>query len=82
MVISFTTSLWPDDSPFSHSLLRERLKNVAKPVSTVLSKRLLIHEADHQHAAGGVVLNDGGNEAVEFRIVQSHVCINEKPAYA
>ena len=26
----------------------------------------LVHEADHEDATGGVVLNDGGNQAVRF----------------
>ena len=37
-----------------------------------LPKCLFVHEADHQHAAGGVVLNDGGDEAVEFCEIQIH----------
>ena len=38
-------------SPFVHSALRVRLKNVAKPVARVRVERLLVHEADHQHVA-------------------------------
>ena len=39
-----------------------------------LAPGLFVHEADHQDAAGGVVLNDRGDEAVEFCEVQSHRC--------
>src|SRR5262245_16422828 len=37
-----------------------------------LLERFFIHEADHEHAVGDVVLNDRRYESVEFRIVQSH----------
>jgi hypothetical protein len=46
-----------------------------------LAKRLLVHEADHQHAPGLLVLNDGGEDAVEFREVEIHLSIPiKKPA--
>ncbi len=37
-----------------------------------LAEGLFVHEADHENAAGGGVLNDRGDEAVEFAEVQIH----------
>jgi hypothetical protein len=47
----------PDVSPFIQSLLRVRLKKVAKP-GRASRPGLLVHEADHQHLARFVVLDD------------------------
>jgi hypothetical protein len=38
-----------------------------------LAEGLFVHVADHQNAARGVVLNDGGDEAVRFLKIQIHV---------
>ena len=38
-----------------------------------LAEGFLVHVADHEDAPGGVVLNDGGDEAVAFLEIQSHV---------
>ena len=64
-----TSRRLPEVSPFIHSLLRVRLKNVAKPVSRVSRERLLVHEADHQHFVGVGVLDHRGNQSVQFREV-------------
>ena len=64
--ISTTCSLLPDVSPFVHSVLRVRLKKVAKPVRRVSRQRLLVHEADHQDFGAVRVLDDGGNQPVQF----------------
>ena len=56
----------PDVSPFVHSLPRVRLKNVAKPLSSVAIERLLVHEADHQHLVRRVVLHDRRNQPVQL----------------
>src|SRR5258708_2206901 len=37
-----------------------------------LLKRLFVHEADHQDAAGSVVLNHGHDQAAEFAEIQIH----------
>ena len=49
--MSTTCERLPEVSPFVHSVLRVRLKKVAKPVRRVIGQRLLVHEADHQHFA-------------------------------
>ena len=56
----------PDVSPFIHSLLRVRLKKVAKPVLRGQRERFFVHEADHQHFGALRVLNDRRNQAVNF----------------
>jgi hypothetical protein len=43
-----------------------------------LSKRFFVHEAEHEDAAGLMVLNDGGHEPVEFAEVEFHVESNKK----
>ncbi len=35
----------------------------------------LVHEAEHEDAAGGLILDDGGNQAVEFAEIEMHVSI-------
>ena len=42
----------------THSVLRVRLKKVAKPVRLVRPQRLLVHEADHQDLRALGVLDD------------------------
>ena len=37
-----------------------------------VAKGLFIHVADHQHAAGGVILDHGGDEAVGFFEIEIH----------
>ena len=37
-----------------------------------LAEGLFIHEADHEDAAGGVILNDGGDQAVRFFEIEIH----------
>ena len=61
-----TASLFPDVSPFVQSFCRDRLKNVAYPVSTRSGQRLFVHEAHHQHFAAFVVLNDRGHQPVQL----------------
>ena len=61
-----TCSRLPDVSPFVQSVLRVRLKNVAKPVRRVDRERLLVHEADHQDLVRLVVLNHGRNQSVQL----------------
>ena len=56
--ISTTSSLLPDVSPFIHSVLRVRLKKVAKPVRRVSASAVFVHEADHQHLGAVGVLDD------------------------
>ena len=58
-----TFSWLPEVSPFIHSLLRVRLKNVAKPLSRRALERVLVHEADHQHFTESLVLNDRRDQA-------------------
>jgi hypothetical protein len=53
-------------------LLRERLKKVTLPDSSVLREGGFVHEADHEDAAGLIVLNDGGDEAVELSEIEIH----------
>ena len=72
--IRFTSSRFPDVSPFVHSLPRVRLKNVAKPVSRRLAQRLVVHEADHQHFAGAIVLDDRRNQSIELRKIHDCPC--------
>ena len=38
-----------------------------------LAKGFFIHVADHEDAAGSVVLNDGGDQAVRFFEIEIHV---------
>jgi hypothetical protein len=43
-----------------------------------------VHEADHEDAVRGRVLNDGREEAVEFGVIESHfvccfICLHEGP---
>ena len=71
-----TASLLPDVSPFVQSWPRLRLKKVAKPLSRVFWSASCVHEADHQHLAGAVVLDDRRNQAVEFREI--HVMRHKK----
>jgi hypothetical protein len=47
-------------------VLRERLKNVAKPLRRVSAQRDLVHEADHQTSALVRVLDDRRNQSVQF----------------
>ena len=45
------------------------------------AKGFFIHEADHEDAAGGVVLNDRGDQAVDFCEIQIHMLTAiKKPA--
>ena len=43
-----------------------------------LAEGFFVHEADHQNAAGGVVLNDGGDQAVDFLKSRFIVRVNKK----
>ena len=46
-----------------------------------LAERLVVHKADHEDAARGVILNDGRDQAVEFAEIEIHVSIPiKKPA--
>ena len=45
-----------------------------------LAEGLFIHIADHQHAARGMVLNDGSDQPIRFSKVQIHRKDNKKPA--
>src|SRR5262249_59422795 len=40
--------------------------------------RLLIHEPQHEHVAGGVVLNDGRHQSAGFIEVNFHLCSSSK----
>ena len=46
-----------------------------------LPKGFFIHEADHQDAAAHVILNDRGDQPVEFAEIEFHICApKKKPA--
>ena len=46
-----------------------------------LLESLFIHETDHKDGAGGVILNDGRDQSVEFTEIEIHLSIPiKKPA--
>ena len=40
-----------------------------------LAEGFIVHESDHEDTAGLVILDDGGNQAVELGEIESHLCI-------
>jgi hypothetical protein len=44
-------------------------------------KRFFVHEADHEYPAGNMVLDDGGNEAIEFGVIEIHAYQRKSPRF-
>ena len=56
----------PLDSPFLPKLIARAAEKHHFAGSLSLRQRDGVHEAEHEHVAGSVVLNDGGNQSASF----------------